>query len=509
MAIDGPAIRVRPGTARRPAAVAAAVAAALPGWRAALLATALILGVAGRIGYGWNAPFWFDETFSGVIATQPSVRKLVAWCLTELTGPAFYMPLWVWEKVAGSSDTALRLPALVLSIAGPLLILWKGDRDRDLRLWWAVFALLWVPMFGLAGEARPYPQLFLLGAVQATVFLRLLDTPSVARAAAWVAVSSLVVLTHYWGVVPCLVQGVAYLLYHRLRAVRTWPALILALPMLGWAWFHLPMVLGFAVGHGTAYAGLPLSQVFRIPAMLLGISFSATIVLGAVVGSLALAGLRGWLTRVRLDPALVLALCGVASVALALTIAFLRPGFAPRYAVPAIPSFLFALALWARWMMPRDARPVIVATAMMISSAAGLVFSIASEPDTDPRHLFNLERPSAWLAEQRPPSRLVMFWDGPVGELTPADHLDEVGGFFLRRAGHRVSVAVARAAADRDPNRAVLALAQVPGTAILWTANDRLPTARTPRIERYDARFECRDFGGGQLTMTACRARLR
>ena len=477
------------------------------GWRMPLLGIALLLGMAGRIAYSWNAPLWFDETFSGVIATQPDFHSLIDWCLTELTGPAFYMPLWAWAKVAGSSDMALRLPSLTLSIAGPLLILWKGDRDRDLRLWWAVFALLWVPMFGMAGEARPYPQLFALGTVQAMLFVRLLDTPSIARASGWVIVSSLVVLTHYWGVIPCLVQGMAYLFYHRLRALQTWPALAFSLPLLGWAYFHLPMVLGFAVGHGAAYAGLPLSAIFQIPAMLLGISFSGTVVLGAVLASIAIAAWRGGVARLRFDPALVLALCSVASIALALAFAFLRPGFAPRYATPSIPSFLFGLALWARWMMTRDAKPVIVAVAMTISTAAGLVVSIVKDPDTDPRHLFNFERPSAWLAE-RHPARMVVFWDGPVGALTSSEHLDEVGGFFLRRAAHPITVAVARAAPTQDPNRAVLALAQAPGTAILWTANDVLPDSRTPRIPRYDARFECRDFGGGQLTMTACRRRL-
>jgi hypothetical protein len=142
---------------------------------------------------------------------------------------------------------------------------------------------------------------------------------------------------------------------------------------------------------------------------------------------------------------------------------------------------------------------------MMVSSAAGLVLSILTEPDTDGRHLFNLERPSAWLAE-RHPTHLAMFWDGPIGELTSSSHLNEVGGFFLRRAGKPLVVSVVRAGPDQDANRAVLASAPI-GSAILWIANDRLPDARTPRIERYGPRFECQDFGGGQLTMTACRSR--
>ncbi len=500
--VDGPAIAVHRGEERP---IVRTVLDRL-GWRAPLVATALMLGVMGRLSYSWNAPFWFDETFSAVIATQPSVAALFDWCLHELTGPAFYMPLWIWAQIAGSSDIALRLPSLLLSIAAPLLILWKGDADRDLRMWWAVFVLLWVPMFGVAGEARPYPQMFLLGVAQAILFVQLLDRPTTARASGWMIASVLLILTQYWGVIPCLVQGIAYLCYHRTRAVATWPAALLLLPMFGWAYFHLPAVLQFTVGNDLTSGGLPLSAIVEIPAMLLGVSFSATVVLGAVIGSIAILVAHGQRGGWRLDPGAMLALCGVASVVLALAIGFVRPGFVPRYLTPSMPSFLFALAVWARWMLARDPRPVIVATAMMVATAIGLLVSILTGAERDPRHIFNLEQPSAWLAEQQP-RRLVMLWDGPVGSATSSAHLSEIGSFFLRREGQIVDVSVARAGADQDPNKAVLALAGS-DAAILWFANDELPDRRTPRIERYDPRFECRDFGEGQLTMTACRPRV-
>lgn len=475
------------------------------GWRMPLFVASLVLGVIGRVAYSWHAPLWFDETYSAVIATQPTVSGLVDWCLNELTGPAFYMPLWMWTKIAGSSDTALRMPSLVLSIAAPVLIAWRGDRDRDLRLFWAVFALLWVPIFGLAGEARAYPQLFVLGVLQAMAFVRLLRAPDTSRAALWVGLSALLILTHYAGAVPGMVQGAVYLGYHRRRAAATWPAALLLAPMLAWAYVHLPTVVSFTGGNDDAHAGLPLSDVARIPAMVLGVGLSGTIVFGAILVSSAIVFLRGRGGRVAWTPESALAVSGVAGVALILAAAFWRPGFAPRYMTPAMPAFLFALAVWARWMLPRDSRAVAVVMAMTLATAVGLVVSILGLPDRDPRHLFNLQRPSAWLADRRPDT-LVMFWDGPIAAMTSSAHLDEVGGFFLRRDGRPMIVRVARATAEEDPNRAVLALAGG-NAAILWTANDNPPQSRNPQIERYDPRFECRDFGGGQLTMTACRLR--
>ena len=472
------------------------------GWRAPLLAVTLLLGIMGRIGYSWNAPLWFDEGFSAVIATQLDFASLLRWCLTELTGPAFYMPLWIWVKLVGSSDFALRLPSLVLSLVGPLLILWKGSADREIRFWWTIFALLWVPMFVLAGKARPYPQMFVLGTLQAIAFVALLETPTTARATKWIALSVLLILTHYAAAVPCIVQGLAYLAYHRFRAVRTWPAALLLVPLAAWASVHLPMVFAITFAPDSPYSGMPISAALYIPAMLLGINLTATIILAVIAGSIALLGLR---RKPRVTPELVLALCGVASVVLLLVFGFTQAWFAPRYMMPTIPSLLFGFALWARWMAERDARPLLVVMAMMLSTASGAVWSILTEPGGDVRHLFNLQRPSAWLAEKRP-TRLVMFWDGPTGALTSDEHLDQVGGFFLRREGAPLSVRIARAGTHDDPNRAVLDLAQA-NSAILWTANNKLPDSRAPRIERYDRRYECRDFGAGQLTMTACRPR--
>lgn len=489
---------------RRPAIVA--------GWRLPVLAAALVLGLIGRIAYSWNAPFWFDETFTGVIASQPTFAGLVKWCMAELTGPAFYMPMWAWEKLVGPSDFALRLPNLILSLGTPLAILRWGNRDADLRLWWAVFVLLWVPIFAVAGEARSYPETFALGTAQAILFVRLLERPSTARASLWIVVSSLVVLCHYWGAVPALVQGIAFLALHRLRALKTWPALVCLIPLLAWSWFHLPVVLGFTIGGSSGIDGLPPSAILEIPAMLLGIGVAGTVVLATVAGSLVLEWKRGgWRCIATTSPERVLALCVLASVAVTLLIGFVRPGFVARYVTASMPSFLFGLALWARWMMVRETKWVVVVAATMFATAAGLVGAILRGPDTDTRHLFELERPSAWLAERSPeqlPEDLVVFWDGPIAEASPEFALAEVGGFFLRRSGHKVDVRVARVSASDDPNRGVLALTKKDGkSAILWFANDELPSNREPRIERYDSRFECRDFGGGVVTMTACRWR--
>ncbi|GGA57648.1 hypothetical protein [Sphingomonas psychrolutea] len=345
-------------------------------WRAWMLAAAFVLGVAGRLAYSWNAPFWFDETFSGVIASQRDAASLLSWCLHELTGPAYYMPLWAWEKLAGNSDLALRLPSLFCALAAPILIAAGGSRDRDLRVFWATLVLLWLPAQVVAFEARPYPQLFLLGTAQAIAFLRLMQQPDRTRAAWWAGWAACAILTNYNAVVIAGVQGLLYLAHHRRAAVATWPALLAFVPVAAWIALHVGFLMTLAAVHGQAYAPLPLSQVATIPALLFGLPFHGTLVLGTIAASSFFARRR---LAVPMTPEALLALSGVIALAVVLLLAFVRPGFAPRYLTPTMPAVLFAVAWWARAMLRIDVKPVVIVVAVLMLAAGGVLRSSLTE----------------------------------------------------------------------------------------------------------------------------------
>lgn len=503
-AIERPAQGTAPA---EQAAIAARLVLAAGGWRVLLLAIALILGIAGRLAYGWGAPLWFDETFSAVIAAQGDAAHLIDWCLNELTGPAFYMPLWAWARIAGTSDAALRIPSLVMALAAPAIILWKGHADRDVRLFWAAATLLWLPGFSAAAEARPYPQLLLLATVQAIALTRLLDRPTTRRALAWTSISALMILTNYWAAIACGVQGIAYVALQRRRALPTWPALLVLLPVMGWASVHLPMVIALTVGGvATGGPGLPPAALLDVPAMLFGVGAGGAIIMIVIGISMARRLRHDGLAALPRDPATLVALSGLVALAAMIAIGLLKPGFAARYLTVAIPPMLLGLALWANRTRVGDPRSVLIVFAMMAAMAAGLTVSTIASVYRDPRHVFNLERPSAWLAA-RHPARLVMLWDGPIGAQTSVAHLDAIGGFFLRRNGP-LTVTVARAGRADDPNRVIAAAARSKDAdAILWFANDEMGAARRPDIKRFPPGYACRDFGEDIVTMMVCRRR--
>lgn len=485
-------------------------------WPQLLIGVALLLGVPARIAFGQDAPLWFDETFSAVIATQPSVGAMVRWCLNELTGPLYYAPLWAWVRVFGASDVSLRLPSLLCSIAAPLAVLRWGHPDRIVRLFWCAIVLLWLPALIFANDARSYAQLFLLGSVQAIAYLRLLRDPTTRRALAWTSVSVLFALTHYYALPIVASQGLLYLALCRWQAVRTWPALLPVPLLLGWMAVHLPFVLGLSARYGAAYVASKPTLLLQTPALVFGTNVQGELILGLIGLSSALlwhAPLTQPVPKGSPMPERALILSSVLAFALVLGMGLIHPGFAPRYLTPFQPALLFGVAWWARWSMRRSVKPAIGLFAVMTMGMAGALVAAVGDRTLDDRHLFNMERPTAWLM-QRDVRRLVFVWADPVGVIsapTPDTRAKEgeMGGFFFRRAGRPVAVTVPGTPAGPPSSADVLAAAGTdPNAAILWIANDvQSPRHVVPRLA--GAAWECRDFGGTQVTVVACRRPLQ
>ena len=470
-----------------------------------LFTAALVIGIAARIQFGRGMPLWFDETFTGTIATQPSVPALVRWCLTELTGPFFYGTMWLWVKLAGAGTAAMRLPSLILSIAAPLLLYARGHPDRELRLCWAGVALLWLPIVPFANDARPYALLFFLGCVQAIAFLKLIERPTLWRALGWTSVTSLLILTHYSALAIGGIQGMLYLLVHRRRAVATWPALVPFVPVAVWMYYHIGFILGMTGGGGVA-AGWSITDLAAIPAILFGSELIGIVILVTVAASLLIPAMRtrlAWATDRR---ATLLAASGVIACLCALGGALLHAGFAPRYLMASMPALLFGLAWWLRTAARVDARAAVLVGGVMLASSTAILWSASTDRSVDARHHFAFEAASDWLM-QRPTDRLVFLWTDAIGEASLERNVADVAGFVFRRAGHPVAVQVVHRRPSLDTNLLARAAAgNDDRTAILWVANDRDTAQPTlPRIAEQDPAWTCRDFGGGFVTIYACR----
>lgn len=310
---------------------------------------------------------WSDELFSVAALTQagaghpwydyvpksfPEIRlsdSFLTWKAAENSPPLYEALLWLWSRLFGWSDFAVRsLSAVLGSLAPPLLFV--GLR-RALGVWPAAAAAL---VFALspaavayAQEARSYALLMLLSTLAVVRFVQYALAPGAQRAQ-WggfqcdVALYVLLGYTHYTGLLlACGLAGMRFLLaLWQRRGLRefVWlallPALLAPWVALNWramasaaggqmAWFHY----GWREGWSLM---LPQSAEYFLPGT------------GALPAALALVLLAWWGARAQ----------GAAN---AVPDAAARPGVTP--AAPTTPdlrwllcsAFVALLALHFAW----------------------------------------------------------------------------------------------------------------------------------------------------------------
>lgn len=472
---------------------------------------AMLIGLAFRLTVGWSKPLWFDETFSAAIAVQRDVPHLVAWCLTELGGPVYYGFLFLWEKIAGDGDTALRLPSLVFSLAGPLLLLARGHPDRRVRLFWAALLALWLPALPAASSARPYALLVLLTSAQAIAFLAMMRRPGTGRALVWSAISALAILCHYYALVIAALQAACYLGDRRGEALRSWPAVLAFVPPALWMWWHFSFLMGFTQPN-VAWQGVLQPRLLPyLPVIAFGIGWPAGLLCIAIAGSWASRAAearRGGRAFPYRSGEMLLVASGVGAFALVITLGFLTPSFNPRYVLPYGPAILFGLAIWLREAEKRWPLAGLTVLACMSAAACAQMAARIADPFYDAGTSLNFEQPSAWLRAHGV-RRLVLLWDNPTMAITSDDHIGQAGGFFLRRdGGPAVPLSFPRLPTDADPNPLLIRAAAASGTGILWLYDDQIHDtrgARYPaRIDKIDPRWQCHDFGRAPAHSVAC-----
>ncbi|WP_068073825.1 glycosyltransferase family 39 protein [Novosphingobium lentum] len=479
--------------------------------RTALIA-GFVLFLVNILTAGLQTPLWLDENFSATIAAQPDVRHLVDWCLNELSGPLYYSVLWAWEKVAGDGNLALRIPSLLFSIAAPAVLLWKGHEDRTTRILWAFTIALWGPGFGIATEARPYTLMLLLGCVQAICFLSLLRAPTTRRAAIWAGVSSLAVLTHYHAIVISGVQGIAFLLVWRQTALRTWPALLVLVPMAAWMSVHLQVVLHYANSGQTWYQVLHWEQALIVP-----VFFCGSLATAVALAILTPAAIHARFARAKaaraglfpLSPEVVLIVTGLIATLIVVGMGFVRPSFSIRYLLAFVGAVSLAIPLVLREVKPTLPFASMLIVILLIGAAVPPLMKHVTAPHDDHRYDFNFEQPSDWIMAHHDARKVVLLWDNPTALLGTPEKMADVGGFFFRRAGRPVEVLIPHYALNADPYPAVLALTGARAdTAVIWAFDKNVPNTsallHAPGVLQDTARWTCRDFGAHDITVLAC-----
>jgi len=176
---------------------------ALPAWWP--LAALLLLAAALRFSTLGLQSFWYDEAFTPVHVLHASLgATLHSVVHTENTPPLWYVLIWAWSRVSGTSAVALRLPSAVFGVA-TVAVAWAIGRELEgppTRRATAIAAAAFVavnPLFvWYSQEARAYGLFVLTSALAMLCFLRARQEPTPRRLATFAVAASLALLSHYF-----------------------------------------------------------------------------------------------------------------------------------------------------------------------------------------------------------------------------------------------------------------------------------------------------------------------
>lgn len=483
----------------------------------ALVVLGIAFVVAMRIKMATSSPLWLDETWSAMIATQPDWAGFWRETWLDCHPPLYYLVLRLWVAVVGDSNLMLRLPSIVFMILAALVPLaWRPSGVTKRGAWiFAALLLLWQPGFYVMLDARGYALLLLLSTCSCVAFVKLLDQPTRRNAAIWVMLGTMMFMTHYYSGAILAGQAIILLYCKRLELLTLWPASFLMTPGLLWFGYHLPRLADYARPDVSVYAAVNGWTVIRGIVYIFGIENSIQLgILAAFFVIFVLRKNRYYNTELDEQKYLENRSVAVSISASALgffiiiVINIIKPSLTDRYFVPLMPSVILALALVTQRIGGAGLGGLLLAISWLVPQLN--VRAVHNKDDA--RTVYNSEEGSAFV-RQHNPDRLLFVWDHPLAKIMDRHTLEQLGGYFIKRAGVDVPVHAIIIPSSRDAN-VVLRSAAIGGRpAMIWlfnkTANSSA-AAYPPSFED-DPAWECSNSRSRQaagLASIACVKRV-
>ena len=389
-----------------------------------------------RVMAAQGQPLTMDETFTGMITSQHSLADFVREARRDVAAPLYYTVMWLLPL--GTSDFAMRLPSWAFMIIGSALpVIWRiPGQSRSSAIAWAALLYLWLPGAIFAVQARPYALLFLVATAQTIAFARLVEGPTLRRAFAWTACSSLTLLTHYFAAPLALAQGVILLTALGKRALPLWPSMLVAL---------IPIVE--TITHYRQLAFFASSDANWLPPITLAnLSAYLTYGLGALGPVLLLVALGSrYFDRSEAVPrgAALASIAGAVALVILVIVGWNRSLLVDRYLTACAPALMLAIVTIAAGIGARI---------LIVGVAAGLaIYASAAAP------LRIGEQSMEWSADKLiplRPARLVYSLGYTGQHVLAPETRTELGEFLFRRAGVRTQARMVTTLDGRELVRA-------------------------------------------------------
>jgi mannosyltransferase len=162
-----------------------------------------------------------DESATIILVHRGFGGMLSHLAQTESTPPLYYILVWVWTKVFGTSPYGFRsMSALIGTATIPVMYLAGREISRRVGVWAAVLTTVSPGMYLFSQQARSYDLLVLFSAIAFVAWQRALREPGARHLTLWAAMSSLAMLSHYFG--AFLFISEALILLERIGWRRMW-----------------------------------------------------------------------------------------------------------------------------------------------------------------------------------------------------------------------------------------------------------------------------------------------
>jgi 4-amino-4-deoxy-L-arabinose transferase-like glycosyltransferase len=326
-----------------------------------------------RIGH---QSYWLDEVFTVSLVNEDLVGMLKGVRETESTPHLYYTLAWLWEKVAGDGEGALRSLSALFGVATvPVAYLAGRELFRPAVALTAAALVAVNPwLVWYSQEARAYSLLVLLSTAALLFFLRATGSRDRRPLALWALFAALAVLTHYFAAFLMAPMGLWLLWQRRDRATVAANGAVAAVGVA-----LAPLALDQrASGHTRFIEEISLGgRVTDLPKKFVtGELGTPTPGLGPLAGVLVVAGGALLWRATREDRARALGLAALVAVTLAVPLALALAGFDylfPRNAIAALVPAAIALAAgFATSRAGLVAAAVLCVTAVVVNVQVGV-----------------------------------------------------------------------------------------------------------------------------------------
>lgn len=333
-----------------------------------VIAFVVVIGLLGAFAALGHDGFWSDELFTAwVIGTDHNLANAFARMLADAHPPLYYLSLFTWSLVVGSSEAALRAFSAITSTAAVVILVACTRLTFSFPARWFAAAIATTSTFWLyqSQNARSYGLALLIASAMVALALALIRHEAAGLPTRWLrlglaATVAVGAFVHFY----LLVTGVVVLfclfaIYPRYRSSLAVVAVLITAAALAWIKFVVASHSIYVIGSswirnspGWYVQELKLATMEMVgPAAMLaiGVALAAALLVSRRPLTPMLAGSRAMLAV----PPLVLA-AGIASSVV------LAPNFTDRNMLIASP-FIWGSAAWLfdagvarldRWRVP-------------------------------------------------------------------------------------------------------------------------------------------------------------